>query len=89
MCIEGLPDKRVATSAWTHDLVELSRVSGLKPDFDAAKRGDDMLGANWQTVDGWNESSRYENHPQHEAESLFTAVSDPDHGVLACIKRYW
>jgi hypothetical protein len=79
------PDKRVTTSAWTHDLVELARVSGLKPDFDAAKRGDDMLGANWQTVDGWSESSRYENHLQHEAESLFTAVSDPNHGVRACI----
>jgi len=83
------PDKRFASSAWTHDLAELAKVSGMKSDFDAAKQADDVLRANWQAVDGWSETSRYETHLQHEAESLLTAVSDPDHGVLACIKRYW
>ena len=83
------PDKRLANSAWTHDLVELAKVSGLKPDFDAAKQGDHLLGDNWQAVDGWSETSRYETHLQHEAEALLTAVSDPAHGVLACIKRFW
>jgi HEPN domain-containing protein len=83
------PDKRFASSAWTHDLAELAKVSGMKSDLDAAKQADDVLRANWQAVDGWSETSRYETHLQHEAESLLTAVSDPDHGVLACIKRYW
>ena len=31
----------------------------------------------------------YEERTQEEAEDLFTAVSDPIHGVLACIKRFW
>jgi HEPN domain-containing protein len=83
------PDKRFATSAWTHDLAELVGVSGLKPNFDAAKQADDLLRANWQAVDAWRETSRYEMRPQHEAEALLAAISDPDHGVLSCIRRLW
>jgi hypothetical protein len=83
------PDKRIATSAWTHDLEALAKVSGLSAKFDAEKSADPALKVNWGTVNDWNEESRYAKHPQHEAEDLLTAVSDPDHGVLACIKRYW
>lgn len=83
------PDKRFASSAWTHDLAELVKVSGLKPDFEVAKQADDVLRGNWQTVDSWSQDSRYEPRTQKAAEDLFTAVSDPVHGVLACIKRFW
>ena|ERR1700733_3413399 len=83
------PDKRFATSAWTHDLAELVKVSGLKAEFEAAKQADDVLRGKWQTVDYWSEDSRYEPRDQKAAEERLAAVSDPTHGVLACIRRFW
>lgn len=83
------PDKTLANSAWTHDLKKLAEVTGLTADFESAKQADEALRANWQTVNGWSESSRYESKLQSEAEGFVMAVSDPDHGVLSCIKQYW
>jgi hypothetical protein len=83
------PDKKFTSRAWTHDLAALVTVSGLKPDFEAAKQANNVLRENWQTVDSWSENSRYERSTQKAAEDLFTSVSVPDHGVLACIKRFW
>lgn len=40
-------------------------------------------------LEDWSEDSRYEPRGQKEAEDLLVAVSDLDHGVLSCIKRYW
>lgn len=83
------PDKKTADLAWTHNLPTLAQVSGLQANFDDDQRHDQTLKANWQVVNQWRESSRYEAHLQHDAENLLSAISDPDHGVLSCIKRYW
>ena len=55
----------------------------------AARWADSVLNVNWNSVDDWSEDSCYEPHDRKEAEDLLAAVSDPDHGVLACIKRFW
>jgi hypothetical protein len=49
---------------------------------------------NWEWMKIWSEQSRYEEGPyegldEQIAESMLDAVSDPDHGVLSCIKQYW
>jgi hypothetical protein len=49
----------------------------------------DALRGKWQTVDYWSEDSRYEPRAQKAAADLFSAVADPDHGMLACLKRFW
>ena len=83
------PEKKAVDAAWTHELGKLLKVSGLEPDFNAEAEEDDLLYSNWQLVKEWTERTRYERRGQREAEDLMAAVSDPDHGVLACIKRYW
>jgi len=80
---------RVASKAWSHEFGKLIEVSGLEEEFRAARQSDRVLDVNWKTVEDWSEDSRYEPRGQREAEDLLVAVSDPDHGVLSCIKRYW
>jgi HEPN domain-containing protein len=83
------PRPEEARDAWTHKFTKLIGVSDLDEEFEAARRSDVALDVNWKEVDDWAESSRYEPRGQKKAEELFAAVSDPHHGVLACIKRYW
>lgn len=83
------PRPEDAKDAWTHKFSKLLRVSGLEEQFKAARQADAVLEVNWKEVEDWSESSRYERRGPKVAEDLLVAVSDPDHGVLACIKRYW
>ena len=83
------PDKKAVDAAWTHELGRLLKVAGLEPAFEAEGKQDRLFDLNWQLVTQWNERSRYERRSQNQAEDLFLAVSDPDHGVLECTKRYW
>lgn len=83
------PRPEEARDAWTHKFAKLIRVSDLEEEFEAARQADIALDVNWKEVDDWSENSRYEPRGQKKAEDLFAAVSDPDHGVLECIKRYW
>jgi hypothetical protein len=79
----------VARKAWSHRFANLIEVSGLEEEFKAARQTNGALDLKWRNVDDWSERSRYEPRDRDEAEELFAAVSDPDHGVLACIKRFW
>lgn len=83
------PHPREAQKAWSHNFDELIRLSGLKADLERGRLNDNTLDVNWTIVDNWSEDSRYETHLQQEADDLYAAVADPEHGVLACIKRYW
>ena len=83
------PHPKVVQKAWTHNFGNLIEVSGLKSTFDAERQTNSELNVNWQIVEDWSEDSRYENHEQKEAEDLYTALTDPAHGVLQCIERYW
>jgi HEPN domain-containing protein len=84
------PHPTDAKKAWSHkfkDLIGLTEVSGK---IKQERRGDNTLHVYWKVVEGWSAESRYDKRPrQREAEDLFTAVSDPVHGVPACIKRHW
>jgi hypothetical protein len=80
---------KVAGKAWSHEFAKLIEVSGLEVEFKAARQGDRDLDVNWKTAEDWSEDSRYEPRGQREAEDLLKAVSDADHGVLSCTRRYW
>lgn len=45
--------------------------------------------ANWQTVKDWHPRSRYEQISESEARILLEAITDPAHGVLPWIKKFW
>jgi hypothetical protein len=83
------PKPDVVRSAYTHKPATLIRAAGINEDIENERRKDKELDVNWALVEQWSEDSRYESHEEHEALDLYNAVADQDHGVLACIKRYW
>jgi hypothetical protein len=83
------PNPNDAKDAWSHDFKKLIRVSDLEGGFNAAREKDKDLDVNWKSVEGWKPESRYESRGQQEAQTIFEAISDPDHGVLSCIRQYW
>jgi len=83
------PHPKDAQKAWSHNFENLIEASGLEEEFEEARQAAPALDIKWKEVDDWSESSRYELRSQQKAEDLFAAVSDPDQGVLACIKRFW
>ncbi len=83
------PHPKESQKAWSHNFANLIDASGLEEQFKAARQADSALDVKWKEVDDWSENSRYAPRGQKAAEDLLAAVSDPDHGVLACIKRFW
>jgi hypothetical protein len=81
------PDE--SRTAWSHDFGKLIKASGLEGEFNAARNADRDLDVNWESVENWSPDSRYEPQGQLEAHALFTAVTDPRHGVFSCIKQRW
>ena len=83
------PKPSIHRLAWSHEIKDLIEASGLKGEFDRARQEDKDLDVNWKSVEGWKADSRYETHSQNDAQRLFDAISNPDHGVLSCIKQNW
>jgi HEPN domain-containing protein len=81
------PDE--ARSAWSHDFNRLVKVAGLENEMSAARAADAQLDLNWKSVENWSPASRYEQQDPRDAGELFAAVSDPEHGVVSCIRQLW
>ncbi len=86
---EEFPDRTFAEKCWTHSLPQPLGLAGLKDDLAAAMQADPGLADNWDTVKEWNESSRYARTPKADAEELYDAITDRNHGVLSWLKRRW
>ena len=86
---EEFPDKKFADKCWTHNLIQLLDLAGLKSDFDAAQLADRRLARNWETVKEWTEESRYIRTSKAKAEKLYEAITDKKHGVLSWLKQRW
>ena len=86
---EEFPDKNFAEKCWTHNLEQLIELAGLEVVFEAALATDSELRGNWKTVKDWDEASRYVSWPKGEAEGLFEAITNNNHGVLSWIKGHW
>jgi HEPN domain-containing protein len=83
------PDKKIANGSHTHDLASLMKIGGLQDRLDEEIKQSQPFNNNWGVVKNWSEESRYSFLSANEAADLFTAVSDPNHGVLKWIKQYW
>jgi HEPN domain-containing protein len=86
---EEFPDKKFADKCWTHNLTQLLDPAGLKDDFAAAMRADRDFAAKWETVQQWDESSRYARTTRAKAWDLYKAITDRKHGVFSWLKQRW
>lgn len=86
---EDFYDKTLARKIFQHDPRELANYARLSAVIDQIGDADDVFEANWAQVCSWSEESRYESHTKTEAEQMVSAVADPAHGVMQCIKQYW
>ncbi|MGH9796204.1 MAG: HEPN domain-containing protein [Candidatus Acidiferrales bacterium] len=84
------PDKTLVQRLFTHDLQLLLLKAGLETELSEEMKNNRMLEQNWTIVKGWSEEARYETADLiHYAEDLFSAIMDPDDGVLTWLKKRW
>ena len=83
------PDKKFVAGCYTHDIDNLVNKAGLETQRDMDARADKDLAYHWQLVKDWSEESRYNRQKQTDAESLYAAITDVNHGVLPWVKRHW
>jgi hypothetical protein len=82
-------DKNFSEKCWTHDLEELLRLANLESALAADVVINAQLFKNWGEVTQWNESSRYEQRTQLEAQTLFDAIDMKPNGILQWIRNHW
>jgi hypothetical protein len=81
--------KEFSREAWTHDIEALVKLAGMRDLRNDAVQANPVLGTNWQLVKDWNEKSRYELKTKDQAEQLYSAVTDPNNGVMPWIRAHW
>jgi len=79
---DEFPDKEFARKVWTHDLEKLLDATDIVIEGSESK-------LKWNVVKDWSENCRYQTHDAKKARDMLDAVSDVQHGVLQCLKRYW
>ena len=77
----------------THEFLKLIQIAGPKDELNNALKASAAAGgefvANWNIVNEWKVTSRYEAKPEVEARKLLAAITDKPHGVLEWIRNYW
>lgn len=87
---DEIPDKTVVTDFYTHRLVKLLGISGVKADLEARASAEQGFQVNWNTVRDWSEASRYDHSTTEvKARDMLVAVADPLTGVLPWLKAQW
>jgi HEPN domain-containing protein len=89
MATDAFPEKRFSESCYTHNIGDLLKLAGLKPDWDATAPADPLLLGNWGVAGAWSEHKRYHRITETEARDLYDAVANAHHGVLQWIKARW
>jgi hypothetical protein len=84
-----MPDKDVLSKGYTHDLDNLLRQANLEGARNLTAQADRYFAVNWQVVVSWNEGSRYAEWTETQANELYEAVTNADHGVLPWLKQHW
>jgi len=84
------PNKELAMKAYTHNLEELLKLSGLAPQFREEIKANDKLEVNWSVVKDWSEQSRYDSSvSQIRAKHFYSACTARRYGVLSWIRQRW
>lgn len=83
------PEPNYVRDIYTHNLQQLLDKANLQKVFEVEKARDPQFAINWNVIKDWTEKSRYQVQSQKKARAIVKAVSDPQHGVLQCIRRCW
>lgn len=87
---EDFPIKNSTSAVYIHDLKKLAATARVEVAIAQLSNSDQSFKNNWEIVNWWSEESRYDRSiDQPLAELMVNAVSDPQNGVLQCIKQYW
>lgn len=81
------PDFKTVNDSYTHKLEQLVRVAKLDPKSQSDLDPD--FSGRWSTVKDWSEKSRYQKHNRQEALDIYSAITDPNHGVLQWLQQHW
>lgn len=82
-------DKKYGERCWTHDFKTLLVLAGLNESLDADINADPALSLNWDVAKVWDETSRYEQKTQIEAQAIYDAVAAIPNGVPPWIRKHW
>ena len=84
------PDRNTVRDSYTHGLVNLHRVAGLREQLQRESQINPSLEANWAIVILWSEQSRYESDIRENAvRDFYSAVTMRGNGVLAWLRNWW
>lgn len=83
------PYRDFSKDCFTHSIEDLVKLAGLAGERKKATDADATLQINWTFVKDWNEHSRYQRWSKDKAETLYAAITDPNHGVLPWLKARW
>lgn len=79
-------DRNFSDQCYKHDLAALLRLA----DLEGSLKGLVGVYAKWQYVEGWKETSRYEQGKTLVAANAFLdAIDEPVNGVLTWIRGIW
>jgi HEPN domain-containing protein len=82
------PDKKTAIDSYTHNLEKLVKVAKLDAELQSLLQ-DPNFSPRWALVKDWSEESRYEKHNKQKALDVYSAITDPNHGVLQWLQQHW
>jgi hypothetical protein len=82
------PDKKTVMDSYTHDLEKLVKVAKLEKQLKSLLNDPDFS-LRWSMVKDWSEESRYQTHNRQEALDIYSAITDPNHGVLQWLQQHW
>lgn len=82
-------DRKFVEECYTHNLEKLLKAAGLKPVLDADTLANPAFLGYWGVSKDWQETSRYEQKTQAEAETLYEAIANNPDGVPPWIRIRW
>jgi HEPN domain-containing protein len=83
------PDKTQVNESYTHNLRELMRIALLRDELAALIQTDLGMRNDWNIVQSWSESSRYESKTLQEATELLEAIETSRGGLLPWVRQRW
>lgn len=84
------PNLELAKNSYSHKLMDLLGVAGLKQKLNERERQDSNFQLNWAVAKDWSEKSRYESRvEERKAKDLYEAITHDQSGILAWLKIYW
>ena len=84
------PNLDLAKNSYSHKLMDLLGVAGLKQELTKMESQNNDFRLNWAVAKDWTEKARYESKlDKRKAKDLYEAITDNQSGILAWLKKYW